>query len=120
MRKNKKDKIISTIFILFTVFILITGLTSCSNKSTAAIETYKVQKGNIRQTVTSSGSIDASDKKNYTLQSSGEVMEVLAKGAKFKRGDTLIKIDNSKTPLLISQAEENLITAQNSIDIAKI
>jgi HlyD family secretion protein len=120
MRKNKKNKIISCIFILFTIFILITGSTSCSNKSTVAIETYKVQKGIIMQTVTSSGSVDASDKKNYTLQSSGEVLEVLATGSKFKKGDILVKVDNSKTQLLVSQAEENLKTAQNSIEIAKI
>ncbi len=120
MRKNNKIKIILSIFIVFTLLIFITGLMSCTKKTTASIETYKVQKGNIIQTVTSSGNAYASETRNYILQSSGEVLEVLATGAKFKKGDTLIKVDNSKTQLLVSQAEENLITAQNSIDIAKI
>jgi multidrug resistance efflux pump len=120
MRKNKKNKVISGIFILFAIFILITGLISCANKSTPAIETYKVQKGTIMQTVTSSGSVNASETRNFTLQASGEVQQVLAAGTKFKKGDVLIKVDNTKTQLLLSQAEENLKTAQNSIDIAKI
>jgi len=95
-------------------------LVSCTKKTATSIETYKVQVGNIVQTVTSSGFVDASEKKNYSLQTSGEVLEALNKGAIFKKGDTLIKLDNSKTQLLITQAEENLKTAENSIEIAKI
>ena len=120
MGKNNKTKILLGIFIVFTILVFITGLVSCTKKTATNIETYKVQLGNITQTVTSSGYSYASETRNYVLQSPGEVLEVLGAGAKFKKGDTLIKVDNSKTQLLVSQAEENLVTAQNSIDIAKI
>jgi len=120
MGKNNKTKFFLNIFVVFTLLVFIIGLVSCTKKSATNIETYKVQLGNITQTVTSTGYSYASEARNYVLQSPGEVQGVLGTGAKFKKGDTLIKVDNSKTQLLVSQAEENLVTAQNSIDIAKI
>ena len=120
MRKNNKTKILLSIFTVFTLLVFITGLVSCTKKTITNVETYKVQLGNITQTATSTGYSYALETRNYVLQSPGEVLEVLSAGAKFKKGDTLIKVDNSKTQLLVSQAEENLVTAQNSIDIAKI
>ena len=95
-------------------------LISCAAEAPALPDTHTVQKGSIIQTVTSSGSVDSSDKKNYSLSVAGEVLKSLKKGEYFKKGDILIEVSNDRTQILARQAEESLKTAETSIEIAKI
>lgn len=95
-------------------------LVSCTAETPALPDTYTVQKGSIIQTVTSSGSVDSSDKKNYSLSVAGDVLKSLKKGEYFKKGDILIEVSNDRTQILVRQAEESLKTAETSIEIAKL
>jgi HlyD family secretion protein len=120
MFRNKKNKISSAFFITLLLASLAVLLVSCSAEAPALPDTYTVQKGSIIQTVTSSGSVDSSDTKNYSLSVAGEVLKSLKKGQYFKKGDILIEVSNDRTQILARQAEESLKTAETSIEIAKI
>src|SRR5450830_1730098 len=129
MKKNKKKKIVlfaavflSLIFMIsFSSCTLLGGSrTAASSASTAGTQTFTVKKGNITQSVTGTGYVDTSETNSYSNQVAGDVLTVLSVGTKFNKGDVVLKIDDKKTPLLISQAEENLKTGENSIKTAKI
>lgn len=120
MLRNEKNKVKSAFVITLLLALSAVLLVSCTSKAPILPDTYKVQKGSIIQAVTSSGSVDTSDKKNYTLSVAGEVLKTLKKGEYFKKGDTLIEVSNDRTQLLIRQAEESLKTGETSIKIAKI
>jgi len=120
MKKNYKKQITLPILTIFLALSLLLSFTSCRSGSAEDIETFKVTRGDIIQTVTSSGFVDASQQKNYSLQTSGEVLKSLKKGELFKKGDVILEVDNSRTQLLIEQAEENLKIAENSLELAKL
>jgi HlyD family secretion protein len=120
MLRSEKYKIWPAFFITLLLTSLAVLLVSCASKAPSLPDTYTVQKGSIIQTVTSSGSVDSSDKKNYSLSVAGEVLKSLKKGDYFKKGDILIEVSNDRTQILARQAEENLKTAETSIEIAKI
>jgi len=122
MRKNNKNKIIfstATIIVIIIITFTLLPLLSC-RKETSEIETFKVKRGDILQTVSTSGYVDTTEETNYSLPISGEVIKCLEKGDYFKKGDLIVKIDDKKLKLLINQAEENLKLAQNSIELAKL
>jgi multidrug efflux pump subunit AcrA (membrane-fusion protein) len=120
MKKNYKRQITLPILTIFLALSLLLSFTSCRSGSTEDIETVKVARGDIIQIITSSGFVDASQQKNYSLQTSGEVLKSLKKGELFKKGDVILEVDNSRTQLLVKQAEENLKIAENSLGLAKL
>ena len=120
MFRSKKNKISFAFFIILLTASLSVLLVSCAAEAPVLPDTYTVQKGSIIQTVTSSGSVDSSDKKNYSLSVAGDVIKSLKKGDYFKRGDILIEVSNDRTQILARQAEESLKTAETSIEIAKL
>lgn len=115
---NKTYLISSCMVLLITVFFLLI-IISCRQK-TPEIETFTIQRGDIIETVTASGTVDSAEKKNYSLIQSAKVLEILKKGDAFQKGQVLIRIDDSKILMYISQAEQNLVLAKKSIDIARI
>ncbi len=82
--------------------------------------TFEVTRGDIIQTITTSGYIDSDEKHDYSLLFSGKVLQILKKGDVFRKNDILIKIDDSKQELLFAQAEENINIAKHSLALAKI
>jgi HlyD family secretion protein len=116
--KSVKKRLIS-VFLMLLIIAVLFFVAGC-RKEMPEIETFTVTRGDIIETVSSTGTVDAVDKRNYSLTQSAEVIEILDQGDAFKKGDVLIKIDDSKTMLYITQAEQNLELAKKSIDIAKI
>ena len=119
------NKITGKIFLIITIITIIIALLNlfacrAIGDSQEDAETFEVTRGDIIQTVTTSGYVDSSEQNDYSLSASGKVLCALSKGDTFSKGDVLIEIDGSRQELLIAQAEENLNTAKNSIDIAKI
>lgn len=112
-------KIFISFAVLATTFALIAVTTSCRQEN-IEIDTFTVESGDLVQTVTASGFVDSSQKKNYSLEKSGEIISILETGEKFSEGDILVEVDNTRAEILYRQAEENLKLAQSSIDIAKI
>ncbi len=83
-------------------------------------ETIEVARGDVIQTVNTSGYILSETENSYSLMASGKVTYSLEKGDIFKKDDILIEIDTSRQQLLVSQAEENLKIAENSLSLARI
>lgn len=120
------SKITRKIFFITTaiaiIIIALLNLSACNRPGDISeiLDTFEVTKGDIIQTVTTSGYVDSSEQNDYSLSASGKVLCALSKGDTFSKGDVLIEIDNSRQELLIAQAEENLNTAKNSLALAKI
>src|SRR5450830_1148094 len=128
MKKNKKKKIVlfaavflSLIFMIsFSSCTLLGGSrTAASSASTAGTQTFTVKKGNITQSVATTGYVDTSETNSYSNQVAGDVLGVLSVGTKFNKGDVILKIDDKKTPLLISQAQLSVDEAVASIKTAQ-
>lgn len=129
MEKNKRKKIILFIAVMFVSLIFLSSFTSCAllggngnaNSSTAAsTETYTVKMGDVVESISANGYVYSSETKTYSNQVSGEVLEVLSVGTSFKEGDVLLQIKDEETPLLISQSEINLKTAETSLKESKL
>jgi len=120
------SKIAGKIFFIITAIAIIIiasfNLSACNRLGNISeiMDTFEVTKGDIIQTVTTSGYVDSSKQNDYSLPASGEVLSALGKGDTFSKGDSLIEIDDSRQELLIAQAEENLNTAKNSLSLARI
>jgi RND family efflux transporter MFP subunit len=120
---TKKRSNYFKILILFSIlfFLISTAyITVSCKKNTAVPETATVKRTDIIQSIDISGNVDASQSKNLSLPSSGKVLKSVEKGDFLKKGDVLIEIDNRKTKLLVSQAQENIKIAESSLALAKI
>jgi len=84
------------------------------------LETFETARGNIIQSVSSSGNVESKFDNSYTLQTSGDVLEILEEGDTFKEGDILIMLDGKMAQLLMKQARENLNISQAALDLAKL
>ncbi|MCD4669009.1 MAG: efflux RND transporter periplasmic adaptor subunit [Actinomycetia bacterium] len=120
-----KDIITGKYLFIITVIITIVAsfsLTACNELTdiSKTMDSFEVVKGDIIQTVNTSGSVGSSEQNDYPLSVSGKVLHALSKGDTFSKGDVLIKIDDSRQELLIAQAEENLNTGRHSLKLAKI
>jgi HlyD family secretion protein len=98
------------------------GLFSGSTEETAdqGVEVFEVQRGNIYQTVSTTGTIDSEVQNTYTLQVTGEVLSTLEKGDTFRKGDILVEVDNSDGLLRLEQIESDIELAESSLRTAKI
>ncbi|MHB1252698.1 MAG: efflux RND transporter periplasmic adaptor subunit [Candidatus Humimicrobiaceae bacterium] len=118
-KSSKYSKIISALLIIIlcisTVFII-----SCKKNNAYAAETIAVVRGDIIQSVDVSGNVEAGQLKNLSLPASGKVLKSVEKGDFLKKGDVLIEIDNRKTKLVISQAQENIKVAEIALKVARI
>ncbi len=104
--------------------VLILGFVSLSlaacRPEAPSMETAIAVRGDIVETISSTGTVDSTEMMNYAVLQSAEILEILKKGDTFKKGQTLLKIDNSRTELLIKQAEQNLVLAEQAIAVARI
>ncbi len=121
---KKKASIISLIIVMVTMTFL---LFSCKSEGgmfggspEGTVETFEVTKGNIIQTVSTSGNVDSRYSNNYSLSASGTVLKALEVGDTFITDDILIELESSRTELLLTQAEENIKISQNSLELAKL
>jgi len=104
------------------IIIAMFNLLACraSGDSQEDTETFAVARGDIIQTVNTSGYIKSEEENSYSLMASGKVIYCLRKGDTFKNGDVLIEIDTTRLELLVAQAEENMGAAENSLSLARL
>jgi len=129
MIKNKRKVIISIVSVA-AVFLFSIISVSCmgigpfagpSEDMTAQdMEIFEVQRGNILQLISTTGSVDSNVQNTYTLQGSGEIVAVLEKGDEFKKGDTLVELDNSDGLLRITEAEKDIELSEISLKTSKL
>ncbi len=116
----RKTTLIITIIVI--IIMIIPGLFSCKSLGNISdiLDTFTVTRGDIVETISTSGYVESSQQNDYSLPLSGKVLKTLAAGDTFSQGDILIEIDTTRQKLLIQQAEENLNLAENSLALAKI
>jgi len=124
-----KIKRIQNVLILLISFLIAVIATSCmgfgpfsareSQTVDEGIETFVVTRGNILQEITTNGSVDTKNSYTYSFLVTGQVISTLEKGDSFKKGDVLIKLDNSEGLLNIKQKETDLKNAEYSLQLSK-
>ncbi|MCE5329268.1 efflux RND transporter periplasmic adaptor subunit [bacterium] len=121
VKQDKKNKNVSKIILPILLLLLIYSsfMFSCE-KNVSAPETAVALRGDIVQSIDSSGNVDSVQSKNLSLPSSGKVLKSVEKGDAVKKDSILIEIDNRKTKLLTEQAKENIKVAESSLRVAKI
>jgi multidrug efflux pump subunit AcrA (membrane-fusion protein) len=127
MSKYSLKKKALIIPMLIMVIVLTLFLFSCKSgggpfggSAEEAVVTFEVTRGDIDQTVSTTGNVDPRYSNNYSLSSSGTVLKALEEGDTFSEGDILIELDSNRTVLLMAQAEENIKISQNSLELAKL
>jgi HlyD family secretion protein len=119
--KTRKIKNSFFVFTAVTAVLMVSAITATGCKiEQQNTNTFTAAKGDIITTITATGTVDSTESKNFTLMQSAKVLQSLKKGDTFKKGDILIKIDDSKAKLYLSQAEQNILLAEQSMDVANI
>jgi HlyD family secretion protein len=118
-KKKKKKKIIifGSIGLLIIILILI-ALLGGSKEEIILVETEKVQKRNITQTVTATGTIDPEFKVLITPEVTGEIIALpVEEGDVVKKGDLLIKIKGDQYQAQKDRLEANLKSAEATLQM---
>lgn len=129
MKINKRKTILVIVSALTVILISIVSIScmrmgpfsgSSDGIDDQGIEVFEVQKGNIFQIVSTTGSIGSEVQNTYTLQVSGEIISALEKGEIFRKGDILVEVDNSDGMLRLEQIEKDIKKSESSLKTAKI
>jgi RND family efflux transporter MFP subunit len=126
MRNRNIVKIFATLTLAAMIILIPSVLLSCRpeggffGEEEGDLVTFEVSRGNIIQTVSTSGNIESRYSNSYTLKTSGDVLQALKQGDTFNKGDVLIELSSQRNQLLLLQAEENIKVSQTSLDLAKL
>src|SRR5574341_767383 len=83
----------------------------------AALKTATVARGNVTQTVTVSGSVNASAQVKAAFKPTGRIAEIFVKvGDAVTPGQPLARLDTTDLVNAVRQAEANLLSAQAKYD----
>jgi len=120
-KSNKKSKkkliIFGSIGLLVAIFIIIT-LIGSGKEEIVLVQTEKVEKRNITQTVTATGNIDPEFKVIITPEVTGEIINLPVKeGDKVKKGDLLIQIKGDQYQAQKDRLEANLKGSEATLKI---
>lgn len=96
------------------------GTTANTKTSSTGIETAVVRRGNIIQTISTTGTVDSAQTLILSPKISGEVLQSINVGNEVKKGDVILKVDNSDLKNTVAQAQINVENAQNSLKEARI
>lgn len=116
-KKKKKIMIFGGLGLLVVIFIII-AFVGGSNEEITLIQTEKVEKRNITQTVTATGKIDPEFKVLITPEVTGEIINLPVKeGDKVKKGDLLIQIKGDQYQAQKDRLEANLAASEANLKI---
>jgi HlyD family secretion protein len=127
MAKKSKPKIILILVSLLSIAILASSLSGCqvisrftggtktASNSANTVETFTVKRGDLIQSMSTTGTVDSAETKNLSVKTAGEVLESTTVGSQVKKGDILLKVDNSDLLLSIKQSQINVEVAESSL-----
>ena len=119
-KKSKKKLFIFGGLGLLVVVLILIAVFSGNKEQIVPIQTEKVSKRNITQTVTGTGNLEPKFKVNITPEVTGEIVELPVKeGDYVKKGDLLIKIKQDAYIAQKQQAEANLQSAEANLAMKK-
>lgn len=123
MANGKRKKSKKKIFIfgglgLLVLILIIVALTGGSKENIILVQTEKVQKRTITQTVTATGKIDPEFKVVITPEVTGEIISLPVKEGDFvKKGQLLIKIKGDQYMAQKDRLEANLKSSEASLQM---
>jgi HlyD family secretion protein len=132
MAKKSKSKTILILVSLLSIAILASSLSGCQvisrftgstktvSNSAITVETFTVKRGDLIQSMSTTGTVDSAETKNLSVKATGEVLESTTVGSQVKKGDILLKVDNSDLLLSIKQSQINVEVAESSLKQVQI
>jgi HlyD family secretion protein len=119
-KKSKKKLFIFGGIGLLVVILIIVALESGGKEDIILVQTEKVEKRNITQTVTATGTIDPEFKVIITPEVTGEIISLPVKeGDIVKKGDLLIKIKGDQYMAQKDRLEANLKSAEANLKMSE-
>jgi len=117
-KKSKKKIIIFGSIGLLLVLLLIIAFVGGSKEEIILVQTEKIEKRNITQTVTATGTIDPEFKVIITPEVTGEIISLPVKeGDNVKKGELLIRIKGDQYLAQKDRLEANLKSSEASLRI---
>ncbi|HET6477841.1 MAG TPA: efflux RND transporter periplasmic adaptor subunit [Dehalococcoidales bacterium] len=116
----KKLRIIAALLLL----IILTTVTACNplGEGEGAVEQYvKVEKGNLRVTVSGSGNIETAEDANLSFGSGGRIAKIyIEEGDQTTKGEVLAELDTASLELARDQAEYALTQVEVALTQAEL
>ena len=117
-KKSKKKLIIFGSLGLLVIILILVALLGGSKEEIILVQTEKIQKRNITQTVTATGTIDPEFKVVITPEVTGEIISLpVEEGDVVKKGDLLIKIKGDQYQAQKDRLEANLKSAEATLQM---
>jgi len=120
-KKNRKKIIVLSVVGLLVIVFIVLAILGTKKEEIIIVQTEKVSRRNITQTVTATGKIDPEFKVVITPEVSGEIVYLPVKeGQRVRKGDLLLKIKQDQYLAQRDRAVANLQSAKASLAIQKI
>lgn len=120
-KKNRKKIIVLSVVGLLVIVFIVLAILGTKKEEIIIVQTEKVSRRNITQTVTATGKIDPEFKVVITPEVSGEIVYLPVKeGQRVRKGDLLLKIKQDQYLAQRDRAVANLQSAKASLTIQKI
>ena len=117
-KKSKKKLIIFGSLGLLVIIFIVIALVSGGKEEIIMVQTEKVEKRNITQTVTATGQIDPEFKVLITPEVTGEIIDLPVKeGDRVKKGDLLIRIKGDQYKAQKERLEASLKSSEATLKI---
>lgn len=112
----KKKKLLIAILIIGITAITLWALLSNGKKQVVTLKTAVVEKGNIINTITATGTVEPIDKVDVGTQVSGVINTIYVDfNSTVKKGQLLAEIDKSTLKARLLQSQADLSAAQNEL-----
>ncbi|MGE5627348.1 MAG: efflux RND transporter periplasmic adaptor subunit [Solirubrobacterales bacterium] len=115
--KSKKHKIISIGLAAIFILIVVSSIINAQNAKIKTVSVSTVNRGELTQSVTITGTIKAGNRHNIMLSPSSKVMKILVKeGQSVAAGDVLAILDDSEYKNQLDKQKINLISATSTLN----
>ncbi len=109
-----------SLIILVLITLLVSLSAGCTRGESELVETVKVMRGDLTETVPISGNLEMPDRVNLSFGMTGKVVEVLAeKGDNVKTGNVLAKLDTAEIEARMKVAQLAIKAVQIDYEIAR-
>lgn len=120
-KKNRRKIIVLSVVGLLVIVFIVLAILGTKKEEIIIVQTEKVERRDITQTVTATGKIDPEFKVLITPEVSGEIVYLPVKeGQRVRKGDLLLKIKQDQYLAQRDRAVANLQSAKASLAIQKI
>lgn len=120
-KKNRRKIIVLSVVGLLVIVFIVLAILGTKKEEIIIVQTEKVERRDITQTVTATGKIDPEFKVVITPEVSGEIVYLPVKeGQRVRKGDLLLKIKQDQYLAQRDRAVANLQSAKASLAIQKI